>query len=150
MMRAEMAAACDEERVAYEMSCNGKVRLTKAHFDSATGDDEAAKLEDILAEARIGCCQKCGCLSASAEFRLEKNASGEQIWYVFARCNQSPSALALGHRVEPEPDMRGVHYLDPAAEALPIVRVSRALVDPGVQHVAERAQAEIRPRYDMF
>src|SRR5437867_704988 len=123
MMRVEMANACEEEKVAYETSCNGRVRLTRAHFDTAVGDDDAAKREDILAEARIGCCQKCGCLSASAEFRKERNAEGEEIWYVFARCNQNASALALGGRVEPEPSVRSVHHFDPASDIRPVVYV---------------------------
>lgn len=147
MMRAEMVTACDDETIAYETSCSGKVALTQAHLDGAMGADDAAKRDDILAEARIGCCQKCGCMSATAEFRIEKNAAGQEIEYVVAHCHQSPSALALGHRVEPEPDVRSVHYLDPAAEVRPVMHADRALVDTGVQHVSERAHGEVGRRY---
>lgn len=146
MMRAEMVAACNDETIAYETSCSGRVRLTDAHFDSAAGADSAAKREDILAEARIGCCQKCGCLSATAEFRIEKSAAGQEIEYVLARCNESPSALALGHRVEPEPDVRSVHYFDPAPEVRPVMHVDRAFVDPSVEGVPEHAHADVGRR----
>jgi hypothetical protein len=145
-MRAEMANACEEEKVAYETSCNGKVQLTQAHLDSAFGDDDTARRSDILDEARIGCCQKCGCLSATAEFRIEKNAAGQDIEYVFARCTESPSALALGHRVEPEPDVRRVHHLDPAPEVRPVMHVDRSLIEPSVEGVPEHAHAKVGRR----
>lgn len=149
-MRAEIANACEEEKVAYETSCNGKVQLTQQHLDSAYGDDDATRRSDILDEARIGCCQKCGCLSATAEFRIEKNAAGQDVEYVFARCNQSPSALALGHRVEPEPDVRSVHHLDPAAQAPRAVLVDRPLVAAPVQSVPEGPHPDVRRPHGMI
>jgi hypothetical protein len=98
MIRDEMRDACDREIVAFEPTCQGRVKLTQAHLSDAKGETSAELRQDILAEARIGCCQKCGCLEATAWF--EKRGDIE---YVVAQCAEDPSAAFLGHRVEPDP-----------------------------------------------
>lgn len=90
-LRSEMAAACAAEIAAYTRQCGGRVALTPAHLEAAGGNRD-----NVLAEARIGCCQKCGCLSATAWFEIEGGVE-----YVVAQRNAGPSTLALGDRVEP-------------------------------------------------
>lgn len=85
-IRSDMFEECEERTVAFTRECGGVVRLTPEQL--------AGDLNDLLAEARIGCCQKCGCLEATA--RIE----GE---YVVARCRVSPGVRALGDRIEPDP-----------------------------------------------
>jgi len=97
-IRDEMAAACGEETVAFTRVCRGRVALTEAHLASARGADEAAKRLDILADARLGCAQKCGCLRSVAEF---ETVDGTE--YVVARCRDNPNTMALGSRIEPDP-----------------------------------------------
>lgn len=91
-IREDMRAACEHTVKAFERRCGGRVRLTKEHL--------AMDRNGMLAEARIGCCQKCGCLEATAEIVEE-----DGVHYVEARSSVSPSVIALGDRVEPEPDV---------------------------------------------
>jgi hypothetical protein len=90
MIRSAMFAACSERVVAFSRECSGRVRLTDEQL--------AGNRDDILVEARIGCCQKCGCLSAHAEFKVE-----DGVTYVVAKRMRGPHVLALGERVEPDP-----------------------------------------------
>lgn len=92
-IRADMAAACATETHGFETRCGGRVRLTVAHLR------EAANLGEILSEARLGCCQACGCQSATAWL-----ADGSDGIYVAARCAPDPGERELGHRDAPEPD----------------------------------------------
>lgn len=92
-IRADMAAACQHVTIGFDTICTGRVRLKLEHLDAA------ASLADLLSEARIGCCQKCGCLLAFAEF-----ADGPDGIYVAARGGRGPGELELGHRDAPEPD----------------------------------------------
>ncbi len=98
-MRSEMATKCKDEMIGNETLCSGRLKVTAAHLAEAQGENEIAKHMDILAEARIGCSQACGCQHASAVFKTEKE-DGKDVMYVVARCNQSPSALALGHVIK--------------------------------------------------
>jgi hypothetical protein len=98
MIRDEIRAACDHEIVAFEPTCQGRVKLTQVHYDAALGVTDAERHLDILAEARLGCCQKCGCLEATARIVVEPDG-----WYVVAQCRDNPSAVFLGNLVEPGP-----------------------------------------------
>lgn len=100
-MRSDMRAACGPETVAFETVCTGTVLLRQEHWDTAAGDDKDERLDDILAEARIGCSQKCNCLNAAAWL-----ADGPDGVHVVARCAKAPGELELGHRDVPEPDGR--------------------------------------------
>lgn len=98
-IRVAMEAACEQRTVAYTRECSGRVRLTVEQLVAVQGDDfDGAKRDDILAEARIGCCQRCGCLNAAAWFEVV-----DDVVYVVARCRKRPGELALGDRVEPDP-----------------------------------------------
>ena len=97
-MRAAMVDTCDGEPIGFERPCGGRVLLTPELLATAQGVDDKARLKYLLAEARIGCSQRCGCQCASAELE-EVTEKGKAVTYVVARCSQSPSALALGHRL---------------------------------------------------
>lgn len=98
-IRADMAAACAAWTANFETRCGGRVRLTQAHIDAAAGEDMDEHTADILAEARLGCAQACGCQHATAW--LTGALDGV---YVVARCALAPGELELGHRDAPEPD----------------------------------------------
>lgn len=92
-VRTLMRDAAEHTTKAYSRECGGRVRLTAEHI--------AMDREDLIDEARIGCAQKCGCLSATAEVVEEGGAL-----VVKARCCADPSVLALGDRKQvPEPDV---------------------------------------------
>lgn len=91
-IRLAMYNACGESVRAFARECGGRVRLTPEQL--------AADRDDLLVEARIGCSQKCGCLSATAEI-----VTIDGVQYVQARCRRDPNALALGDRIAPEPDV---------------------------------------------
>jgi hypothetical protein len=84
-MRSAMYAACATTVVAFEPVCGGRVKLTP---EQLAGDHD-----DLIAEARIGCSQKCGCLEAIAWIEGDE---------VVAQCRADPGELALGHRKAPE------------------------------------------------
>lgn len=98
-----MRLACVTETIASEPRCGGQVRIKPEHLDAAQGGTDEERRGDMLAEAGIGCCQGCGCLSASAEFVRSTDATGRAVEDVVARCGRDPSALALGGRIEPDP-----------------------------------------------
>lgn len=89
-LRSLMFTACSPSTVAYTPECGGSVVLTAEHL--------AMDREELLDEARIGCSQKCGCLSAMAEVVEEGG-----VLVVKARCCADPSVLALGDR-KPVPE----------------------------------------------
>lgn len=90
-VRSAMFAAAGESIKSYSRECGGRVRL----------DDDLLAMDHnkLLVEARIGCTQKCRCLSATAEI-----VTIDGVQYVEARCKADPNALALGDRVLPDPD----------------------------------------------
>lgn len=90
-----MRAACATETVGYAKVCRGRVELTQEHMISVLC------LSNLLDEARVGCCQACGCLSAKAWF---ETVGGVE--YIIAQCAMDPGELELGHRDVPEPDGR--------------------------------------------
>ena len=94
MMRDEMAKACKNVKVGTQTMCVGRVPLTEQHLADAEGETVIAKHNDVLAEARIGCSQKCDCQSALAEFEVDPSSPTGKV--VVARCSQSPASLALG------------------------------------------------------
>ncbi len=89
-IREAMYLACATEIVDFVPVCRGRVVPTTKQL--------AGDRDDLLVEARIGCCQKCGCLEATAWVE-ERHG----ITYVVARCTDDPSARFLGGRVEPDP-----------------------------------------------
>lgn len=92
-LRSLMSAACSPSTVAYTPECSGSVVLTPELI--------AMDRDDLLDEARVGCSQKCGCLSAMAEVVEECG-----VLVLKARCCTDPSVLALGDRKPvPEPDV---------------------------------------------
>lgn len=99
-MRKAMEEACTvlEPFLDLRPDCIGKVRVTQELLDNAKGNNETERRRDLLAEARIGCCQKCGCLSAVSEFLTEQE-DGKSVEYVTARCANEPSDSSLGRRI---------------------------------------------------
>lgn len=92
-IRADMAAACATETTNFETKCGGRVRLTQEHLDAA------ANLHEVLAEARLGCSQGCGCQHARAWVH-----GGPDGIHVVIQCAPAPGEFELGHRDAPEPD----------------------------------------------
>ncbi|MGH9885055.1 MAG: hypothetical protein ACREBE_05985 [bacterium] len=95
-----MVGACEEKTIGLESLCSGRVRLTPQLRTPPPGIDKNTWMKCLLAEARIGCSQKCSCQCASAQLE-QVIENGETVDYVVARCSQSPSSLALGHRLKP-------------------------------------------------
>lgn len=83
-IRQQMASACRETTADFVTTCGGEIRVA-----CINGDD----LTETLAEARAGCCQGCGCLSATASVVCR---GGEL--YLVTRCSPEPGELALGRK----------------------------------------------------
>lgn len=97
-MRIAMFVASGTERINYTDVCIGRVPLTQELLDSVAGDTDGQRIDNLLDEARVGCCQKCGCQSAVAAL-----VQVDGVWCVVAQCAMDPGERELGHRI---PDSR--------------------------------------------